>query len=225
MLLDVTNQLYILFSISVIITLVMFYLASNRNNIYLTIALIWISIQTFLGLVGIYTNPQENPASFSLLIPPTIIAMVMVFVTTHGREFMDNINLRWLTLLHTVRIPVEVCLFWLFQSTYIPELMTFEGRNFDIIAGITAPIVYWLYFKKKAIGPKVLLAWNVVMLLFLLNIVVNALLSAPFPFQQFAFDQPNIGILYWPFNLLPSFIVPSVIFSHLIAIRQLVKRG
>jgi len=44
------------------------------------------------------------------------------------------------------------------------------------------------------------------------------------PFAQlFAFDQPNIAILYFPFVWLPSFIVMTVLFSHLISIRRLVK--
>jgi hypothetical protein len=57
----------------------------------------------------------------------------------------------------------------------------------------------------------------------LINIVVNAALSAPSVVQQFAFEQPNIAILYFPFNLLPAVIVPLVLFSHLAAIRQLLR--
>ncbi|HVF96549.1 MAG TPA: hypothetical protein VM871_04480, partial [Flavisolibacter sp.] len=39
----------------------------------------------------------------------------------------------------------------------------------------------------------------------------------------FAFDQPNIAVLYFPFIWLPSFIVPVVLLSHLVCIRQLLK--
>jgi hypothetical protein len=82
----------------------------------------------------------------------------------------------------------------------VPQLMTFAGRNFDIISGITAPVIYFVCFKGSNVtNKKLLLWWNVMALALLLNIVINALLSAPFPFQQFAFDQPNIAILYFPF--------------------------
>ena len=37
----------------------------------------------------------------------------------------------------------------------------------------------------------------------LVNIVGNAILSAPFQFPQFAFDQPNHAVLYFPFIWLP----------------------
>jgi hypothetical protein len=57
--------------------------------------------------------------------------------------------------------------------------------------------------------------WNWICLALLLNIVVRAVLSAPSPIQQFAFDQPNIAILHFPFVFLPGFIVPAVLFCHL----------
>ncbi|MGB0850915.1 MAG: hypothetical protein ACPGTP_06695 [Bacteroidia bacterium] len=149
--------------------------------------------------------------------------MATLFLTEKGRLFIDSLDVQTLTLLHTVRIPVEICLLWLSIQKLIPELMTFEGRNFDIIAGITAPIVYFLYFKSQKLSSNLFTLWNIAMLLLLVNIIVNALLSVPLPFQQFAFDQPNIAILHYPYVWLPSFIVPVVIFSHLVTIRRIQK--
>jgi hypothetical protein len=131
--------------------------------------------------------------------------------------------LKKLTILHTVRIPVEIVLFYLFTYKTIPELMTFEGRNLDILSGITAPFVFYFGFIRKKMHHKAILIWNVVCLALLLNIVINAILSAPFQFQQFAFDQPNIAVLYFPFIWLPCCVVPLVVLSHLAAIRQLSK--
>ena len=98
--------------------------------------------------------------------------------------------------------------------------MTFEGSNPDILSGITAPLV-WLAYRKGIVGSKGLLTWNIVCLALLFNIVVHAILSAPTPFQQFAFDQPNVGLLKAPYVLLPAFIVPAVLFSHVVAILKL----
>jgi hypothetical protein len=112
----------------------------------------------------------------------------------------------------------------LYVSKAIPGLMTFEGRNFDFISGVTALIVYFVCFKGSHVtNKKLLLSWNILALGLLLNIVINAVLSAPSPFQQFAFDQPNIAILYFPFIWLPSFIVVTVLFTHLVSIRRLTK--
>ena len=126
--------------------------------------------------------------------------------------------------MHIVRVPVELILYWLFLNKVVPQLMTFEGRNFDIAAGLTAPLVYYFGFIKKSLSKKIIIAWNFICLALLLNIVVNAVLAAPTFFQQFAFDQPNIAILYFPFNLLPAVVVPLVLLSHLAAIRQLLNK-
>jgi hypothetical protein len=101
--------------------------------------------------------------------------------------------------------------------------MTFEGRNFDLISGLTAPLVYYFGMVRKKLGVNTMLVWNFACLLILLFTVSNAILSAPTPFQKFAFDQPAIAVFYFPFIWLPGVVVPLVIFSHLISIRVLLK--
>jgi len=76
---------------------------------------------------------------------------------------------------------------------------------------------------KKKFGATQILVWNFVCLAILLFTVSNAILSAPTPFQKFAFDQPNVAVLYFPFVWLPGIVVPLVILSHLISIRLLMK--
>jgi hypothetical protein len=98
--------------------------------------------------------------------------------------------------------------------------MTFEGRNLDILSGLSAPLIYYFAFVKKKINSKMVLLWNIVCLMLLINIVSHAVLSAPSPFQQLAFAQPNIAVLYFPFVWLPGCIVPLVLFSHLVALRR-----
>ncbi|NIJ52232.1 hypothetical protein [Dyadobacter arcticus] len=124
-----------------------------------------------------------------------------------------------------IRIPVELVLLWLSWHKAIPELMTFEGRNPDIFSGITAPFVayFGLARVKSKQGRGLLLIWNLICLALLQNIVINGLLSAPTPFQRFAFDQPNVAISYFPFSWLPTFIVPLALFGHLVSIRKIIK--
>jgi hypothetical protein len=101
--------------------------------------------------------------------------------------------------------------------------MTFEGRNFDILSGLTAPIIFWVAFRNGKINRPLLIGWNILCLLLLLNIVTNAFLAFPGPFQQFAFDQPNRGVQFFPFIWLPSIVVPIVLFCHLASLCQLLK--
>ena len=79
----------------------------------------------------------------------------------------------------------------------------FEGGNFDIIAGITSPVVGFLFIK-KVLGNLFLILWNILCLGLVLFIMAIGTLSAEMPFQQFAFDQPNTAMIYFPFILLPA---------------------
>jgi hypothetical protein len=218
------SYISIVFICTTLLSIWLFFRAANESKTPLIMLILWAIFQSFLGLSGFYTNLDAVPPQFLLLIAPAMVLIIVLFNTPKGRAFIDKLSLEKLTLLHIVRIPVEIVLFWLFLQKKIPQLMTFEGRNFDILAGITAPIMYYLVFVKQRMSKKALLFWNFACLALLLNIVINAVLSAPLPFQQFAFEQPNIAILYFPFNLLPSVVVPLVLFAHLVAIRRLLKR-
>ncbi len=218
------SGLTLLFILTIIITIAFFYKASNQSKVFLIFISGWIVVQSIISLSGFYTVTDNLPPRFALVPIPLFICILLLFFTRKGQYFLDHLNLKTLTLLHIVRIPVEICLFWLFTYKTIPQLMTFEGRNFDIISGISAPIIYYFGFVKPSISKTVLLYWNFICLGLLLNIVINAALSAPFPLQQFGFDQPNIAVLYFPYVFLPGCIVPLVLISHLASIRQLLKK-
>lgn len=175
-----------------------------------------------LGLTGFYQKTGTFPPRFTLLLPPGILFVLMLFTIKKSKKFIDNLSLKYLTLVHVVRIPVEITLYSIFLSRLIPDLMTFEGYNYDILSAFTAPIIYYFVFVKKTVGRKSLLIWNFVCLGLLINILAIAALSAQTPFQQLAFDQPNIGVTYFPFVWIPAVIVPIVLFSHLASIRQLI---
>jgi hypothetical protein len=213
----------VVFIAATLLTLFFLYKATRNRKAILIISISWLAIQSAIGLSGFYTVADTMPPRFALLIIPPFILIAACFATEKGKTFLNSLNPKWLTILHTVRIPVELVLFWLFVQKYIPQLMTFEGRNLDIFSGLTAPVIFYLGYVRKVIGRNVLLAWNFICLALLANIVINAMLSAPFAFQQFAFDQPNRGVLYFPFVWLPCFVVPAVVLSHLASIRLLLK--
>lgn len=189
-----------------------------------TISVVWLVIQAILSCNSVYNaNTDAFPPKIILLgILPISCLIIAVFSTLKGRQFIDSLPLKNLTYLHVVRIPVELVLYGLFLNKTIPQIMTFEGTNFDILAGISAPLIAYFAFENKKLNLNLVLIWNIISLVLLLNIVVTAILSAPSPIQKIAFDQPNIAILNFPFCWLPTFIVPVVLFSHLVAIRKLI---
>ncbi|MEM9260974.1 MAG: hypothetical protein AAGA62_15100 [Bacteroidota bacterium] len=178
-------------------------------------------IQFLIGATGFYENTISLPPRFLLNLLPGLLALLWLLFTKRGREFQEKLSPRSLLLVHSVRVPVELVLYGLFLRSLIPEIMTFAGQNFDIMAGLTAPLVWFFYAK---LSPRARVVWHLMGILLLANIVVTALLAAPLPFQQIAFDQPNLGVLQAPFNLLPAVVVPLVFAAHFTGLGQLRKR-
>ena len=226
MLQDLPAYVAIISCLTVILTFFLFISAVKSKGITSLIALFWLLLTGILAYRGFFQDTATIPPRLMLAMAPPLIFIILLLVTSKGRLYIDRLDLKNLTLLHIVRIPVEVILYLLASYKFIPELMTFAGRNFDILSGITAPIVYFICFKNGVVkNRRLLLWWNSLCLGLLLNIVINAVLSAPFRFQTFAFDQPNVAILYFPFTWLPCFIVIIVLFSHLAAIQKLLRKS
>lgn len=215
----------ILLAVATAFTIYFFYKATGGSRLPLIIIFGWMIVQSIIGIAGFYTVTDTLPPRFILTLAPPVLFMIVLLVTKRGRSFIDGLQLKWITLLHVIRIPIEIVLLFLFLEKTIPALMTFEGRNLDILSGITAPVMYYFVFIKRTWGHNLLLAWNFICLGLLINIVAIAILAAPFPFQQLAFGQPNIAVLYFPYVLLPAVVVPLVLFSHLVAIRSLMVKS
>jgi hypothetical protein len=206
------------------LALFIYYRALGRSARTVYLISLWLLIQAFLGLTGFYQVDWRILPRFLLLILPPLVFIILIFSTIRGRKFSDQADLKWVTLFHTIRIPVEWVLFRLFVHQSLPQVMTFEGRNFDFLAGISAPLIYYFGLVKRQWSAKIIIVWNVVALGLLLNIVVIAVLSMPTPIQQFGFEQPNIALSYFPYVWLPFGLVPMVLYAHLVAIRQLLFR-
>ncbi|MBX0293079.1 hypothetical protein K3G63_21725 [Hymenobacter sp. HSC-4F20] len=222
---NVPATLGLAFGLIAAATVWLFYRAAHYSRRTLMVLLAWLLLQAGVGLSGFYTSTAAIPPRLVLAVVPPLLLTTGLLGTTAGRAYLDRLHLGYLTLLHTVRLPVELVLLGLFHYGAVPRLMTFEGYNWDIFSGLSAPVVYLLAFYGKPFSSKALLRWNGLCLVLLINIVVRAVLSVPSPVQQLAFEQPNVAVLYFPFVWLPACVVPLVLVAHLAAIRQLMKKS
>lgn len=213
----------LLFIITTLFTLIWIIKKFKASKLVSAILILWLLVQALLSINGFYQNLNTIPPRFILLILPPLIFIIYVFTASQGQRFISTLTIKDLTLLHIIRIPVELVLWALYNAKQVPMLMTFEGCNFDIFSGISAPIIYYYIIKNENINKNILIAWNVICTLLLMIIVCIAILSAPSPLQLLSFEQPNIGVFKFPFNWLPSFIVPVVLFSHLVSLKKLFK--
>jgi hypothetical protein len=221
---NLSPSVYIIFGADFLLAVWLFVKAANYARPVLIIITLWTILQSAAGLAGFYSDIHTMTGRFPLLAFPPLIFLLFLFVTPKGRAFIDGLSISGLTIFHLIRIPVEIVLFFLFVHHAIPKAMTFEGANFDILSGLSAPLIYYFGFVKRRLSKPVLIAWNIACILLLLNVVRIAALSLPERFHQFGFEQPNIAVGYFPFLLLPSCLVPLVLFSNLAATRQLITR-
>jgi hypothetical protein len=98
--------------------------------------------------------------------------------------------------------------------------MTFSGRNFDIVSGIAAAILAVALMRGWR-SKIVVLAWNVVGLGLLANIVAIAALSTPVPFRVFLNAPANTLPSTLPYVWLPTFLVQAALFGHILVFRAL----
>jgi hypothetical protein len=180
---------------------------------------IWCIVQLYLSFRGFYFN-FELPPNFVLAIIPPMAAIVVLFFGK-AQTFLDRLPLKTLLWMNIVRIPVELVLYWLFLHQVMPEEVTFSGRNFDIITGITTPLIalFFLPITKKSYP--ILLIWNLITIAMLISVVVHAILSAPTVFQQFGESLVGFGVIRVPYILLPALIVPAAFFTHFLVFRRL----
>ena len=168
----------------------LFALAVQGSSRAIFIGLVWIGLQSAVALSGFYLATRTLPPHLFLATAPPIILIAALFLTVGGRRFLDRMSLKWSVLIHSIRILVELNLYVLFLYKQVPALMTFEAGNLDILAGLSAPLIWWAY-RKGRVGRMGLLIWNALALLSVLNAFGRAMLSAPFRFQRFAFRSAN----------------------------------
>ena len=196
----------------------LFYLGTGRQNNGLAFYITWTVVIAYLSYSGFFRQTDQMPPRILLAIVPAIIFVIYCYKKTAASLLKPLV----LTSIHILRIPVELTLFRLFIQGKVPVIMTFKGWNFDILIGVSALLILlWSVFSKKKISFRVLRVWNIIGLIFLSVIVITAILSAPSPIQQFAFEHPNLAVMEFPYTLLPATVVPIVLLSHLLELKRM----
>src|SRR5580704_11871482 len=134
---NLPSYISIVFIITTLIELFLLFLAANKSLTTLLLILGWLLLQSIVSLNGFYTVTNTSPPRFALLGGPPLLFILVLFIIKKGRTYIDSLDVKMLSYLQTIRVPVELVLLWLFIAGYVPKLMTFEGRNFDILSGIT----------------------------------------------------------------------------------------
>jgi hypothetical protein len=182
---------------------------------------VWLVYVGLLSLKRVFIVATLPPRIPLLLVMPPFLFFLYFFTNSKFKKIINAAPLTLPVYFQSFRIGVELLIFGLFLSGQLPKAATFEGYNFDIAIGITAPIIAFLYAKGK-MNRALLLLWNLAGLATLLAVVFILLTYAYFPsfwHQAESILPKSIGV--FPFTFLAGFLMPVAVFMHVFSIIKL----
>lgn len=194
------------------------------NKRFFSAIISWIVLISLLSLSGVSSQFNKMPPPFIIVLLLPLICLPFLLRSPLMMRVVNRIPMSYLIVLQTFRIPVEIFLWLLFLENLAPVQMTFEGRNLDILVGITAPIAALLFFKSNGFRKWAALLWNIVGLILLINIVSVALLSTPTPIRIFMNEPANTIVAKFPIIFLPGILVPLAYYLHAFSIKQILSK-
>ena len=193
-------------------------------NRYWLIVTIWIGLASVASLSGFTTDFDSLPPRPALFIVVPAVTLVFILRAKQTTQILQSIPPQYLINIQMFRVPVEILLWLLLLAGVTPIQMTFEGRNFDILVGLTAPIAAYLAFTKGRFNRKLAITWNIFGLLLLANILIIAVLSMPTPLRMFMNEPANTEVGKFPVIFLPAILVPIAYYFHVFSLKQLLMR-
>ena len=191
------------------------------------LALIDLVIPAILAQFRMLDRYTPLPPPVLLMIGIITIVTLIVTLSPVGMRIIAVVGLPALVGFQVFRIPVEWLLHRLYEEGIVPVQMTYAGRNFDVISGVTAAVLgLWLMrerFAPSRVSKTIVLVWNILGLMLLANIVTIAVLSTPVPFRMFLEEPPNLLPSRFPYLWLPTFLVQMALAGHVLVFRRMLR--
>jgi hypothetical protein len=194
---------------------------ATGGPVVLGLAVAYLGVPGALARAGALGRYEPLPPPALLLVLGLAILTLMIVGSSIGSRLAAAVPIGAVVALQGFRIPVELLLHRLYLEGIVPVQMTYAGRNFDIVSGVSGAVLGGWMLSGRPVPRGVLLAWNIAGLALLANIVAVAVLSTPVPFRRFLEGPPNLLPSRFPYVWLPSFLVMVALGSHLLIFRQL----
>jgi hypothetical protein len=229
------NLFYITAAGFVIVTIVFFWLLTRllrtaldrsgwaeakKKKVYLTTVVGLFAWFIFLGtwsLSGMAGRFDLFPLNLGPVLIIPLVTILLVTFSGKTKHLLSVADQKSIVHLQVFRVFVEILLWLLFIQNLLPVQMTFEGWNFDIVSGISAPFAA-IFLTRHRVG---LILWNLLCLGLLINIVTIAILSMPVPFRVFDNEPANTIVAAFPFILLPGMLVPLAYGLSFLSLRKI----
>lgn len=187
------------------------------------VLLFWAALAITLAVDGFFVNdpsPEFQFPTIVLIFIPVILGAIVLISSKPFKLILDAVPLQWIIGIQSIRTAGIVFLILYFQHL-LPGQFALPAGLGDMLVGITAPFVAYLYYAKKKNAKKIAILWNITGTLDLILALAFGFLTSPSPVQLFALDNPNRFIGMYPLVLVPAFAVPLFILYHFYTFRRL----
>jgi hypothetical protein len=173
----------------------------------------WLALLAWAAQSGWTSNRDVIPPPTFRLMAFALLLVILVGLSPVGESIASAVPLHWLIGFQAFRLPLELLLDQFYREGRIPIHMTFGGRNFDIVTGLSAIFVAG-YLRRRPVARPVALFWNLAGLALLFNIAGTAVLCLPSPWRSF--DGPINALLFrWP-TVWIVFCIQMALVGHIL---------
>jgi hypothetical protein len=186
----------------------------NPNRVVILVLLGWLCFA--VGLSGWFYSANA-PAVAATVWTLTALALFACWKISPIRVWALNVDLRWLVLFHVTRLFAGAYFLVLCERDQLPCGFARPAGWGDIVVAVLALGVVGAM--RTQFAKTLLLIWNAIGLIDIVFVVFSAL---RFGLQGW---QSMHALRELPLSLLPTFLVPLVIASHVLIFIRLARAG
>jgi hypothetical protein len=189
-----------------------------RTSTILLAAASWLAVAILVAATGAATRLRP-PAPQLVVLVLTAALVALGHMQPRFRAWLDGLDIRAIVALHLTRGVAGTALLLAASRGVLPRAFALPAGYGDITVALLAAFLIVAVRPSRGWAPALYSAWNVLGLLDILGVVANAARTA------LADPAGMTALLRLPFALLPLFLVPVIIASHvLLSIRLAAHR-
>lgn len=181
--------------------------------------LAWLSLTALIAASGVLRRFDVTPPPFAVFALAVGVVGIAVACSSLGTLLVRGLPLWVLVGFQVFRVPLELVMHRAYVEGVMPVQMSYSGRNYDILTGITAGVL-GLWLARGRVPRWVVVLWNCLGFALLVNVVAIAVVSTPL-FRWFGDERLNTFVTYPPFIWLPGVLVTAALMGHILVWRRL----
>ncbi len=176
----------------------------------------WLAAALLAGALGVVASLQ--PPLPQLILFALVAFLIIAYSTLRPfRNAISSLPLDALVAIHFSRF-VGLYFLLLYAADRLPFAFAVPGGIGDIVIAVAAVILVALRIGARAASPLIYATWNALGLIDILFVALTAARLA-------VADPESMAELFrLPLCLLPTFLVPLIIFSHIVIGHRLIAR-